>query len=176
MTLVGVMMIVVLLAAMAFAWMVARLVRPKDEGAASLEWLDEFSMDKYVPMERLLSGGDYDFLSRQRGYDPAIARRLRNERKRLFRDYLHQLRIDFHRLVSLADIMIVHSHEDRADLASEVWRQRMVFYRTLTAVEIRFLLAPLGASMSGLKDVITALESMRLCVNDLTPAALHAAA
>ena len=175
MTLFAAVLIVVLIAIAGFAWMVARLVRPAGSGVVSLEWLDEFAIDKYAPMERLLRETDYEFLSQQRGFEPAIAKRLMGERNRIFREYLRQLRVDFQRLVALADIMIVHSQEDQAPLVAEVWRQRRHFYWNLTVLEIRFLIAPLGAQVSGIKEVVAAVESMRICVNDLTPAALHAA-
>ncbi len=175
MSLLGVILIVILIAIAGFAWMVARLVRPAGSGAVSLEWLDEFSMEKYAPMERLVHDTDYEFLSRQRGFEPAIAKRLMNERKRIFREYLRHVRVDFHRLVELAEIMVVHSYEDQAALASEVWRQRRQFYWTLSMVELSFLLAPFGVQVSGIQEVLAALESMRICVNELTPAALHAA-
>ncbi len=175
MTLFAAVLIVVLIAIAGFAWMVARLVRPAGSGVVSLEWLDEFAIDKYAPMERLLRETDYAFLSQQRGFEPAIAKRLMGERNRIFREYLRQLRVDFQRLVALADIMIVHSQEDQAPLVAEVWRQRRHFYWNLTVLEIRFLIAPLGAQVSGIKEVVAAVESMRICVNELTPAALHAA-
>jgi sporulation protein YlmC with PRC-barrel domain len=168
-------LIVILLAIAGFSWMVARLVRPAGSGAVSLEWLDEFAIEKYAPMERLLCEMDYAFLSQQRGFEPAIAKRLMHERKKIFREYLRLLRIDFQRLVALADIMIVQSQNDQASLVTEVWRQRRLFYWNLTVLEIRFLVAPFGAQVSGIKEVLAAVEAMRICVNEMTPAALQAA-
>src|ERR1044071_6455020 len=61
-------------------------------------WLDEFSIDKYRPMLRLLSERDFEYLSMQAGSTPEIARRLRSERRKIFRAYLWNLVRDFNRL------------------------------------------------------------------------------
>ncbi len=62
------------------------------------DWLENFSVSKYRPMERLLSEEYFEFLVSQEGYEPKIGKRLRSERRRIFRGYLRSIRRDFQRL------------------------------------------------------------------------------
>lgn len=175
MTTVAALFFAVIALSAASGWMIMRLVRPAGAQLASLEWLDEFSVDKYAPMERLLRESDYAFLAAQRGFNPAISRRLASQRRRIFRDYLRQLRTDFHRLVTLANVMIVHSQDDQTELAAQVWQQRTAFYRLVLAVEFQLALAPLGFQVQGVQELLGSLRGMYSQVHSLTPESLFAA-
>ncbi len=175
MTIVAALFFVVLALSAAFGWMMLRLVRPAGAQQASLEWLDEFTVEKYAPMERLLRESDYAFLAAQRGFQPAISRRLATERRRIFRDYLRHLRTDFHRLVTLANVMIVHSQQDQTELAAQVWQQRVTFYRGVLAIEMQLALAPVGIRVQGVEELLGSLRGMYSQVHHLTPESLFAA-
>lgn len=154
------------------AWMVVRLTAAGDASQVSLEWLDEFSPSKYSLMERLLFEGDYAFLATQPGYTPVIARRLKAERKRLFREYLRQLNRDFNRLTALAKLMVVYGENDNSELAAALWKHRILFYRGVVGIECRLALAPMGVSVSGVGQVVGAMAQMRNVVVNLVPANL----
>ena len=157
--------VVVLLVAV-LAYFIASLVRRSqpDQGAlAGLEedFLDRCSIDTYRPMERLLNEADFEFLASQPGYDPRIARKLRAERRRIFRSYLHCLIGDFNALIHLAQLAAVHSADDRPNLASAIFRLRLNFFRNVAAVEIRLALAPLPLGSIDAKRLIGSLASVR---------------
>ena len=110
--------------------------------APDSEWLTNFSLDIYAPMERLLDERDFVFLSQQPGYDPHIAKRLRAERKQVFNAYLGRLEQDFNRLAGICKFMLVHSAEDRLDFAKTLWRQQMTFYFSVYVLRFRLALYP----------------------------------
>ncbi len=153
------------------AYFVASLIRRSrpDQGTlAEIEqdFLDEelletVSVESYGPMERLFNEADFEFLAKQPGYDPCIARTLRAERRRIFRAYLHCLIRDFNALVHLAQLATVHSAEDRPDLASAIFRLRVTFFWNVACAEIRLALAPLPLGSINTDRLIGALASVR---------------
>ena len=58
----------VLLLLVSFACLFLRLASRFDADGYGLVWLDEFSLEDYAPMERLLDRGDFTFLASQPGY------------------------------------------------------------------------------------------------------------
>src|SRR5437016_2201041 len=92
-------------------WVLAR--RARLGMCDPLDWLEEFSAVSYRPMERLLDKRDYTFLASQPGYVPSIARRLRRQRIAIFQSYLHGILRDFHRLMGVAQIIMVYAGQDR---------------------------------------------------------------
>ena len=85
-------------------------------------------------MMRLLDESDFAFLASQPGYQASIERRLRAERKAVFRGYLWRLVRDFNQLVSIAKLMVVFSEEDRTEFAKSLWRQQVTFYFAVCAL------------------------------------------
>jgi hypothetical protein len=107
-------------------------------------WLESFSLEMYKPMERLLLAADYDFLSTQPGFEPAIARRLRRERHRIYRKYLHTLTEDFGRLHRLAAQLVISSPEDRAEFTTLLTKLKLNFYLAMIQVRLQLLLHRIG--------------------------------
>src|SRR5205807_919477 len=99
-------------------------------------WLDEFSIAKYRPMQRLLSERDYEFLAMQSGFTPDIARRLRAERRKIFRAYLRSLVRDFNRISAAARELVAHAPEDHSELAGQLLRYQVMFAIGVAAVEV----------------------------------------
>jgi hypothetical protein len=113
-------------------------------------------------MERLLSEEDFRFLAAQPGFDRAIARRLRAERRRIFRAYLKQLRRDFHRLHCMARLVVLYSPQDRPGLASVLIRQRLTFHLALAGVYFRLgWNAVSGSSPVSVRGLVGSLEQLR---------------
>lgn len=158
--------VVVLLAAI-FTSSICHLFRRTSAGDGSLEWLDEFSLDSYGPMERLLNEGDYEFLAAQPGFHPGIARELRAERRRIFRIYLGSLVRDFRKLMRVAELIMLHSEEDRPDLARAISRARREFYRNIVATEIRLALSPLPLASANTRRLVGCMKAMRANVQQL---------
>lgn len=168
MILFAIVLLVLLVAA--FAFFFSRLFTRIDENESAAEWLNEFSIESYRPMERLFNESDYAFLAEQPGYHPGIAKKLRIERKKIFRAYLRQLAGDFHRLVHVANLMMVYSGEDRSDLAHGIFRLRVSFYWTLACTEVSLSLGSVvPANPTYAARLINALTAMHQNVHQLAP-------
>lgn len=153
---VAVSVVVALLLAL-FAFLFRALLSRPSQSAFSLEWLDEFSVDAYAPMSRLLDRRDVAFLTSQAGYQPEIGKRLMAERRKVFRGYLRLLIADFNRLIALGKLMLVYSTEDRPELAKALWRQQSSFYFAVCRIYCELALYPLGFTV----DTRHALEPLR---------------
>lgn len=150
---------IVLLAA--FFALFFKLASRLDSLAISPAWLDEFSVETYAPMERLLDASDFRFLAAQPGYRPEIGKRLLSERRRIFGQYLRMLIRDFNQLHFFARLMLVHSVQDRPELARELFRQQVRFYFAVCLVRCKVALYPLGWTAVDVPKLLHALERMR---------------
>ena len=119
------------------------------------------SLEKYRPMERLLQEDDFRFLAAQPGFSPQLGRRFRTERRKIFRSYLRNLRRDFSRLSSAFRILIVHSVEDRGDLAKSLMRMRVMFTLGMLAVEGRLLMHAAGLGAVNVSGLVASLDTMQ---------------
>lgn len=142
----------------AFGWMFRRLASRVDARPSTPEWLHGFSLASYKPLERLFSEDDFEFLASQSGYRPEMTRRLRKERKQIFRGYLKELVTDFNRLYNMATIAMIYSPEDRPGVASTLWKHRITFYFAVCAIECRLLF---GIRLASVADLVNAVEQMR---------------
>ena len=96
-----------------------------------------FSPDSYRPMERLLEEDDFRFLRAAPGYSPDLEKRLRAERRAIFRIYLRRLRRDFVSLHRAARFAVAHGSQDRPDLAGALVRQWALFWVAYSLVNLR---------------------------------------
>src|ERR1700730_11642950 len=62
---------------------------------ATIDWIDELSVERYRPILRLLGGEDFRFLRDQPGCTAAMVTRLRAQRCQIFKGYLRDLQGDF---------------------------------------------------------------------------------
>ncbi|MGI8745287.1 MAG: hypothetical protein ACR2NN_22485 [Bryobacteraceae bacterium] len=141
-----------------FSFFIWRLFRRQNPSEAEIEWLNEFSIETYQPMVRLLHENDYEFLSKQPGYHPSISQDLRAERCRIFRSYLHSLVHDFNILIRLAKFILVHAPQDRQEFARDILHMQLEFYRAVAAAEIRLALSPLPVGAINVKRLIGSLS------------------
>src|SRR5713226_4899936 len=95
-----------------------RLVMRRKATLQDLEWLDAYSITDYRVMQRLLCEADYEFLASQPGYRPEIARKLRRERRRIFRQYLRELNADFHRIQAVARLKVAMSPQEDGEFSA----------------------------------------------------------
>lgn len=107
-----------------------------------IDWkrIQSFRGEYYRPLERLLAPEDYQFLRRQPGYEPALADRLRRERREIFRGYLRRLEVDFRQLHMLARTLVRDQAQDRPDLAMALLKTDMEFRWNLIQIRARLLL------------------------------------
>ena len=137
------------------------------------EWLESFSVDRYRPMAGLLAEEDFDFLSRQPGFDPSLYRKLRRERLSIFRQYFHRLIGDFNKLHVAARYLVARSPQDCSGVATQLIRLQWRFNLVVVQVQMRFLLCQVGLATVQVQSLIAALEGMN---NQLAGLALPQAA
>lgn len=132
-------------------------------------WVEDFSVSKYRPMQRLLNREDYQFLAAQRGYDPSIAKTLRKDRRRVFRSYLSAMHRDFDRLYYTAKSVAVHAQVDQSQLLQALVTQRAVFIWAMFLVNFRLTLNAVGVDSINTQPLFEALESLRNTASILQP-------
>jgi hypothetical protein len=131
-------------------------------------WIQNFSADRYRPMLRLLTEDDYEFLTAM-GTDSSVVKRLRSERRRIFRMYLKNLVRDFARLHRAARVLVLESEQERSEVASRLVRIRVDFFLAVFAVRCRLVLHAAGLGPVDVHRLIEALECMRTDIRTLVP-------
>ena len=116
--------------------------------------------EKYEAMERLLREDDLVFLAQQPGFSSGVRRTLRRQRRRIFRDHLRSLTQDFGRICFAVQSLVVHSAEDRGDLAMRLIRLRLTFGLSLMVVEARLLLHAAGMGTVDIRPLVNSLETV----------------
>lgn len=163
-------------AAAAFLWVFRRLAGPRRDPALEGDWLAHFSPDKYRPMARLLDDADFTFLAAHPAYSPRMARRLRAERRRVFRGYLRSLERDFGRISGAIQLLMLHSEIDRPDLATMLVRQRVRFAYFILTLQVRLALDAVGLRGVNVRPLLGALDALRGELQQLVPVAVPSAA
>ena len=95
--------------------------------------------DRYRPMSRLLSLEDTELIS-----DPALRRKLRIQRRDIFRGYLLSLTRDYGKLLGEVRLIMAQSGIDRPDLAKALIRNQVLFSLARCRIEFRLGLYALG--------------------------------
>ncbi len=139
----------------------SRAILARRESSFRMEEIPVLSPRKYRPMERLLREEDFQFLAAQPGYTPRLGRRFRSERRRLFRGYLRSLGKDFRQVTLACHSLLIHSADDRKDLASAILRQRLTFRLAMLGVEGRLLLHAAGVGTVDVSGLVESLETMQ---------------
>ena len=134
------------------------------------EWIDDLSIERYRPMMHLLDGGDAQFLRSQPGFTPGLATKLRIERCQVFRGYLRCLRTDFQRVCAALKLLMLHSREDRPDLAGVLVHQQLMFECGMFLVGFRLFLYRWGLCGVDVTDLVKIFDVMRLELRRLVPA------
>jgi hypothetical protein len=134
------------------------------------EWLESFSPVTYRPMELLLAEEDFNFLLRQPGFESAIGKKLRKDRVKIFRQYLHRLISDFNRLHVYARFLIARSQDDQSAVLARVVWLRLRFSVTVSRLELSLFLAYFGFRPRLVSQAIAQLDEMSSCLYSLSPA------
>src|SRR4051794_4440130 len=117
----------ILLLSSCVLYFVRRLGADTQTLPVTTEWLSELSVDRYLPMTRLLESTDFRFLREQKGYTPEMGKRLRRQRAQAFGAYLQLLECDFNRVAVALRLLLANSSYDRPDLASALMHRRFTF-------------------------------------------------
>jgi hypothetical protein len=130
------------------------------DGAA--DFSGTFRIEDYEPMERLLGEEDWAFLQSQPGYSPALGKQWKRERRRIFRLYFNELKLDFRRLHAAARALVAQADADSADLVTILMRQRWQFLQATAGLEVRLALAAAGIGKVDAAPLLALLDSMRM--------------
>lgn len=160
--------VLLVLIAAAFVLLFRKLASPGRDPLPEAEWWSNFSLEKYRPMERLFAPEDYEFLAAQPGFTPALARKLRAERRRIFRRYLRCLSRDFDRFYKATKLLLLTAEQDRSELALALFRQRLSFRLALAGVHAQLALQTLGLGTVRVHGLVHALETVRQQMQTLT--------
>jgi hypothetical protein len=147
-----------------------RLIAGPKSLPVSVDWINDLSIARYRPMERLLSEEDYRFLASQPGFDSRMLRRIRSERRRVFRGYLACLSRDFSLVGAALRLMMMYSTQDRSDLAGILYKQQALFAFGMLSVQWRLMLHACGLGTVDVSGLVGAMESMRLELRQMIPA------
>jgi len=166
----GLAVFVCLLVGAVLAFLFRRLIAGPKTLPVSVDWINDVSITRYRPMERLLSEEDYRFLASQPGFDKRMLRRIRSERRKVFRGYLACLNRDFSLVGAALRLMMTYSAQDRPDLAGILYKQQALFAFGTLAVEWRLVLHACGLGTVDVRGLVRAMEFMRLELRQMIPA------
>lgn len=116
---------------------------------------------KYQPMLRLLSEKDFAIVAGS----PELMKRLRAERRAIFRGYLHCLIKDYAQLLAGLRRVMVESSVDRPELARALAKNRVLFAVAICKVEYRLALHAAGVGTVDISGIVTAFDGMRRFVS-----------
>jgi hypothetical protein len=166
----GLAVVVCLVVVAALVFLFRRLIAGPKSLPVSVDWINDLSIARYRPMERLLSEDDYRFLASQPGFDKRMLRRIRSERRKVFRGYLACLRRDFSLIGTALRMMMTYSTQDRPDLAGILLKQQALFALGMLAVQWRLVLHACGLGTVDVRGLVGAMEFMRLELRQMIPA------
>jgi hypothetical protein len=162
MIVVSVTILALLALAATFTALFSGLFRQTSGAAPGGErWLDEFSLDKYGPLERLFDPADLRFVAAHPAYSASLGKKLATSRRAATRLYLSELTADFDRLFRIGREMLAASPVSRPDLSSALFRQSLAFHAQVIALRLRLRLAPLGLAPARPTGLLEALGRMR---------------
>lgn len=151
------------------AFLFRRLIAGPKSLPVSVDWINDLSVARYRPMERLLSDEDYRFLASEPGFDKKLMRRIRAERRKVFRGYLGCLSRDFSMVGAALRLMMMYSSQDRSDLARILYRQQALFAVGMLGVQWRLALHTCGLGTVDVRGLVSAMECMRLELRQMIP-------
>lgn len=137
-----------------------RLFKGTRPDEISVEWLQSFSPSIYAPMERLMNGDDFSFLSSQPGFDLSLYRKLRKERLKIFRQYLNRMITDFNQLHLAARLAVSQSSGDHSSLLLSLIALKLRFSAAVLTAEFRCALCFCGVNTLGAHTLLSQLEEL----------------
>lgn len=138
-------------------------------------WIDEFSVERYRPMLRLLDGTELRLLRSQPGATPKLVARFRRERCRIFREYLRSINADFTRVSFALKLLMTQASADRPDLASLLIRAQASFAAGMLLVRMQLVLYSVGIGKVHPEALLQAFERIRLELRTILPQTLDSA-
>lgn len=154
--------VTVVMLAVAFLGLFLKFLFPSSLTSAAPDWLNEFSVDRYRPMQRLLAEEELQFLEAQPGYRLQMRKKFRAERRMLFRQYLRCLGQDFDQICGAIKLLTLTSAQDRPDLAAALLKQKCLFAYCMATVQARLTLHWLGIGAVDIRPLVDSIHALRL--------------
>lgn len=123
-------------------------------------------VDRYRPMMRLLSDEDLKFAE----VNPVLRKKVRAQRREMFRGYLRCLAKDYARVLLGLRHVMVESGVDRPDLAKALAKNRMMFTLMLCRIELSLQLHAIGIGKVDVSGLVGALDALRGAASSMMPA------
>ena len=120
------------------------------------------SMDRelsYLPLQRLLSGGDIEFLREQAGFHPRLERRFLRERRGVVLTYLRQMHRDFDLFSGFCRKVVLHS--SNAGFAVLVIERTILFHLVYATLMISCCVGSLSAAQASFQRLNGAIADLR---------------
>ena len=108
------------------------------------EWLEEFNVARYQGLAKLFDREDFDFLTRQPGFSPELAARLRVDRLKIASSYLDRLERDVRQLLSIANRSLATATHDQGDFSAFLLKQEFRFATSLLSIRFQLFLIRCG--------------------------------
>ena len=138
-------------------------------------WIDEFSVERYRPMLRVLDGTDPRFLCPHSSVRPNFVAHFRREQCRILRGYLRSLTMDFTRVLTALKLVMAQASIDRPDLASLLIRSQATFAVCIVMAQVQLMLYRIGIGTVNIGELLKVFEGMRLELRTLIPRTLGSA-
>jgi hypothetical protein len=139
---------------------IVRLLRPCRMSEITPEWLENFQASSYYPMNGLLAADDFQFLTRQPGFESSLVRKLRRDRLIIFRQYLNRLVADFNRLHKVAILVVTQTNQDNSEVFMRLIKLRIRFSLTVLRVEFCYSLCRLGVGSLSVGALLAQFDEM----------------
>lgn len=127
---------------------------------------------KYQPMLRLLSENDLAIVAGS----PELMKKLRAERRAIFRRYLDCLVKDYAQLLAGLRRVMVESSVDRPELARALAKNRFLFAVAICKIQYRLALHAAGIGTVDISGIVAAFDGMRRFVSTAEKTLVSAAA
>jgi len=137
--------------------------------AVTPQSIEDFSLERYRPMLRLLNLEEFSLLESQAGSTPEMIADMRRQRCRIFRRYLRLLREDFGQVCLAVKLLMVHAGRGRPDLARMLIRARLQFAVGMIAVEVRLSLYRIGVGKVDGANLLRVFNHVQRELHSLIP-------
>jgi hypothetical protein len=151
------------------AWMLHRMSRQSRPSAPDTS--RPFLAKTFVPMERLLTDTDIEFIRAQPGFRPEMERQLRSTRREIFRSYLRLLERDFRTMHLAVTELILAAPTDQSLILVELVRQNRRFQMGIYRVKLGLIFHALHLSETPaeVRNLIEATRRLSEMMSALTP-------
>jgi len=158
----------------ALAVVIRRIAFKHSSLPVTAEWIAELSGDRYRPMLRLADGSDLEFLRMQPGFSGKMASKLRQQRYQIFKGYLQSLQVDFSRAVVALKVLMLHSRQDRPDLAVILLRHQLTFGWGMVSARAHLCLYRAGIGSVDVRSLVRVFEAVQTELRSALPVGVAA--